>query len=73
MLRWFKNLFDKKEESPDPEQWDDPMARTINRAWQTGEAIYWTKDDPLPDIPDKSKWIPLDEEAREFHHPEQGR
>jgi hypothetical protein len=69
MFKWLR-LRSKKElwpenpclELPDPKQWDDPHARAVNRAFQTGKQVVWNKGEPLPEIPDKSKWMPLEEE-----------
>jgi hypothetical protein len=27
---------------------DDPLAAAVNRAWNTGEAVFWKEGDPLP-------------------------
>jgi hypothetical protein len=28
---------------------DDPLTLAVNRAWNTGETVYWTEGMPLPD------------------------
>lgn len=36
---------------------DDPLARVINAAWETGKSAHWTEGDPLPEKVENPKKI----------------
>jgi len=48
---WFR-LFRRKGDGAFPKPYlpdDDPLTLAVNRAFNTGETVYWTKGKPLPD------------------------
>jgi len=38
---------DSESDTPDPRQ--DPLTLAVNRAFNTGEWVYWQAGDPLPE------------------------
>lgn len=52
LVGWFMGGWAKQKTLPPPTRFlddDDPMARAVNRSFNTGEVVVWHEGDELPD------------------------